>query len=198
MIKVIARAVVRPQATITSYYAVLRKAGMISTKGRGRSAQDLSSLDVARAIIVMLSADSLQQGEAITRLVGDLVYELFDRGCNLLGTFRLEDAVADVIAAKAARHHGRKTHPHLLLGDLANSDIELSITATHLSATIRVDGQDFEFIDLFQPCPAITYPDDWDELSMKDALINRSIMEGMAVTRTVNNYIIEQIAEAMP
>ena len=88
MIKVIAGAIARPQATVTSYYAVLRKGGMISTTGRGRSAQHLSSLDAARILIVMLSADSLQEGEAITELIGELRHERFNRNMELIGDIK--------------------------------------------------------------------------------------------------------------
>lgn len=198
MIKVIAHNIVRPQSTVTSFYAVLRKTGLISTRGRGRSAQDLSPLDVARALIVMLSADSLQQAEAVTELTGQLTHEVFNLNCELLDKITFEDALAEIIAAKADQHHGRPITPSRVLGDLATKNIEVSVTASNLSALITINGEEFHFIDDSGINPGITYPEEWDGISDVDQLVLRKIMGGMAVTRTIDDGIISRIAKAMP
>lgn len=198
MIRIIAGAIVRPEATVTSYYAVLRKAGMISTTGRGRSAQHLSSLDAARILIVMLSADSLQEGEAVTQLIGELRHERFDRQMNLLDEIQFEDAIAQIIDFKAALLKGRTPPECDLLGDLRSDEIEISVTATHLKAEIAVGGVLIDFIDLNFDHPPITYPDDWDEIPVKDRLMVRATMEGMSVTRAIDQLAIKRIAAAMP
>lgn len=198
MIKVIALHIARSQATVTSFYSVLRKSGMISTRGRGRSAQDLSPLDVARAIIVMMSADSLQQAEAITHLVGQLTHEVFNRSYELLGTITFENALAEIISAKADQHHGRQTQPGPILGDLTSKEIEISVTASHLQALITIEGEEFYFINVSGITPGMTYPDEWEDIPMIDQLVLRAIMEGMAVTRSINDQIITHISSAMP
>ena len=198
MIKVIADAIVRPQATVTSYYAVLRKGGLISTTGRGRSAQHLSSLDAARILIVMLSADSLQEGEAVTQLMGELWHERFDKQLNLIGEIQLEDALAHIIDFKAALLHGREPPECDLLGDLRSNDIEVRLTATHLTAEITVAGEETHFVNLSLDNPSITYPDDWDDIPMEERLIVRATMEGMSVTRAIDQLVIMRIAAAMP
>lgn len=198
MIKQIAGAIGRSEATVTSYYSVLRKAGLISTTGRGRSAQHLSSLDAARILIVMLSADSLQEGEAITQLVGELRHERFDRNMELVGEIRFEDALAHMIEFNAALLHGRTPPECGLLGDLRSEDVQIKVTATHLRAEIVVEEQEIQFIDTIMENPGMTYPEDWEGISMKDRLINRAIMEGMSVTRAVDQPAIKRIAAAMP
>lgn len=198
MIKVIADAIARPQATVTSYYAVLRKGGLISTTGRGRSAQHLSSLDAARILIVMLSADSLHEGEAVTRLVGKLRHERFDRGLNLLGEVQFEDALASMIAFKADLLHGRTPRDCSILGDMGANEIEVRVTATHLTAEIVVGGEDISFIDLSGINPPVAYPDDWAEIPMEERLVLRAMMEGMSVTRAIDHSVIKRIAAAMP
>lgn len=198
MIKVIADAIARPQATVTSYYAVLRKGGLISTTGRGRSAQHLSSLDAARIIIVMLSADSLQEGEAITELVGELQHERFNRNMELIGTIKFEDALAHMIEFHAALTHGRAPPECGFLGDLQSDDVQIRVTATHMRAEIVVEEEEIQFVDTIMENPGMTYPDDWEGISMKDRLINRAILEGMSVTRAVDQQAIKRIAAAMP
>lgn len=198
MIKVIADAIARPQATVTSYYAVLRKGGLISTTGRGRSAQHLSVLDVARILIVMLSADSLQEGEAVTRLVGALRHDRMDEDWNSICDLRFEDSLADLIAFKAACFHGRPAHDDGFLGDLKSDDVQVRVTATHLTAAIVVSGEETPFVDLSAGCPPFAYPDDWEEIPMKDRLILRAIMEGMSVTRAIDHSVISRVAAAMP
>lgn len=198
MIKVIAGAIARPQATVTSYYAVLRKGGMISTTGRGRSAQHLSSLDAARILIVMLSADSLQEGEAITELIGELRHERFNRNMELIGDIKFEDALAHMIEFHAALLHGRAPPECSLLGDLQSDDVQIRVTATHMRAEIVVEEEEIQFIDTMMENPGMTYPDDWEGISMKDRLINRAIMDGMSVTRAIDQLAIKRIAAAMP
>lgn len=198
MIKVIADAITRPQATVTSYYAVLRKGGLISTTGRGKSAQHLSSLDVARILIVMLSADALQEGEAVTELVGDLEHVLGDHDFNVVYQRRFEDALAHLIKFKAAKVHGRPAQGDDVLGDLDSNDIEIRVTATHLNAQIFVGGRETDFTEPFGRNPGITYPDDWDEIEVIDRLIVRATMGGMSVTRSVDQSVIAKIAAAMP
>jgi len=198
MIKVIADAIARPQASVTSYYAVLRKGGLISTTGRGKSAQHLSSLDVARILIVMLSADSLQEGEAVTRLVGELWHEQFDRGLNKLGEIQFEDALAAIIEFNADLLHKRMPPAESILGDLQADEIEIRVTATHLTAEIIVEGREISFIDLSGINPPVAYPDDWDEIPVEDRLVLRAMMEGMSVTRVIDHHVIKRIASAMP
>jgi hypothetical protein len=197
MIKVIADAIARPQATVTSYYAVLRKGGFISTTGRGRSAQHLSSLDAARILIVMLSADSLQEGEAVTKLVGELRHAQYDRAMNKLGEIQFEDALASIIEFHADLVHGRAPPAGSVLGNLRNTT-EVRVTATHLKAEIVVGGRESFFIDESGINPPIAYPDDWAELPVEDRLVLRAIMEGMSVTRTIDHHILNRIAAAMP
>lgn len=198
MIKVIADAIARPQASVTSYYAVLRKGGLISTTGRGKSAQHLSSLDVARILIVMLSADSLQEGEAVTRLVGELWHEQFDRGLNKLGEIQFEDALAAIIEFNADLLHKRMPRGESILGDLQADEIEIRVTATHLTAEIVVGGREISFIDLSGINPPVAHPDDWVEIPVEDRLVLRAMMEGMSVTRVIDHHVIKRIAAAMP
>lgn len=198
MIKVIADAIARPQATVTSYYAVLRKGGFISTTGRGRSAQHLSSLDAARILIVMLSADSLQEGEAVTKLIGQLEHGHYDRAMNKLGEIQFEDALASIIEFKADLLRGRAPPSESILGDLRTNEIEVRVTATHLTAEIVVGGDVSFFIDESGINPPIASPDDWAELPVEDRLVLRAIMEGMSVTRTIDHHVLNRIAGAMP
>lgn len=198
MIKVIAKAITRPQATVTSYYAVLRKGGLISTTGRGKSAQHLSSLDVARILIVMLSADALQEGEAVTQLVGELEHVLGDRDLNIVYQRRFEDALAQLIEFKAAQFHGRSAQGDDVLGDLNSNDIEVRVTATHLTAQILVDGRETDFTEPGVRDAGVTFPDDWDQIDVMDRLITRAVMGGMSVTRAIDHSVIAQVAAAMP
>lgn len=198
MIKVIAKAITRPQATVTSYYAVLRKGGLISTTGRGKSAQHLSSLDVARILIVMLSADALQEGEAVTQLVGELEHVLGDHDLNIVYQRRFEDALALLIEFKAAQFHGRPAQGDDVLGDLNSRDIEIRVTATHLTAQIFVDGRETDFTEPGVRDAGVTFPDDWDQIDVLDRLITRALMGGMSVTRSIDHSVIAQVAAAMP
>ncbi|PZT99003.1 MAG: hypothetical protein DI624_06515 [Brevundimonas sp.] len=198
MISVVAGAIARPQATVTSYYGVLRKGGLISTTGRGRSAQHLSSLDVARILIVMLSADSLQEGEAVTRLVGQLRHDRSDEEFNSICDLKFEGALARLIDFKTARLHGRPTNDEGHLGDLNSDDIQVRVTATHMTAEIIVAGETTQFVDLSGANPPVTYPDDWEEVSIEDRLILRAMMEGMSVTREIDQVVISRVVAAMP
>lgn len=198
MITVVASAIARPQATVTSYYGVLRKGGLISTTGRGRSAQHLSSLDVARILIVMLSADSLQEGEAVTRRVGQLRHDRLDEEFNSICDLQFEGVLARLIDFKAARFHGRPTNDESHLGDLNSDDIQVRVTATHMTAEIIVAGQVASFLDLSGANPPVAYPDDWEEVSIEDRLILRAVMEGMSVTREIDDRVISRVAAAMP
>lgn len=197
MTTVIADALSRPQATVRSYYAVLRKAGLISTTGRGKSAQHLSSLDVARILIVMLSADSLQEGPAVTELVGDLEHIQFSRKQEFLGSIRFEDALAHVIEFKAAEFHGRMRPECPLLGDLSSENLQVRVTATHLRGEIIAEDE-FWFQHVETNFPAMVTPDDWDEVSERERILVRSVMEGMSVTRAIDEIAIRVIAGAMP
>lgn len=200
MIKVIADAIARPQATVTSYYGVLRKGGLISTTGRGRSAQHLSALDVARILIVMLSADSLQEGEAITRLVGELQHIRLppegDLGDEPTHELQFEDSLARLIAFKADQAHGRAVNDGGALGDLS-SDVSVRVTATHLTAEIVANNQTTPFVSLAAEFEW-AHPDDWDTLSMEERLLTRAMMEGMSVTREIDRTVISKVAMAMP
>ena len=197
MIKVIADALARPQATVTSYYAALRKAGFISTTGRGKSAQDLSALDTARILIVMLSADSLNEAEAITDLVGDLAHAVGSEEEGITDWMIFEEAMASVIQSKADRIQNRTPCDTGLLGNLEKTKIEISVTATHLTANIKVNGSPFTFSS-FHDTPPVTYPDEWSEIPVRDRLLLRAMMEGMAVTRTITDGALNLIARAMP
>lgn len=198
MIKVVARAIARPQATVTSYYSVLRKAGMISTTGRGRSAQDLSPRDVARLIIVMLSADNLQEGAAITELMGELVHELLDENYDSHGSISFEDAIAHIITSQADIRHGRPptVHPLIELHDV--SEIRISATPTHLEARIDLGKISIPFFDRSYNDVAVTHPDQWNEIPIVDQLFLRAMMEGMMITRTIDGTSIKTIASSMP
>jgi len=200
MIGVIATAIARPQATVTSYYGVLRKGGLISTTGRGRSAQNLSPLDVARVLIVMLSADSLQEGEAVTRLVGQLWHTSFasEDDAKPVLDMEFESALAAIVAFKADQLHGRPLHDDGLLGNLATDEIHVSVTATHLLAEIRVGATTTEFSASSGEDPPVTHPDDWDDIPIRDRLLLRAMMEGMSVTRGIDNHVISKVAAAMP
>lgn len=200
MIGVIATAIARPRATVTSYYGVLRKGGLISTTGRGRSAQDLSPLDVARVLIVMLSADSLQEGEAVTRLVGQLWHTSFasEDDVKPILDIEFESALAGIVALKADQLHGRSLRDDGLLGNLATDEIQVSVTATHLSAEIRVGAATTEFSASSGEDPPVTHPDDWDDIPIRDRLLLRAMMEGMSVTRSIDNHVISKVAAAMP
>lgn len=197
MIKVIAGALARPQATVTSYYAALRKAGFISTTGRGKSAQDLTALDTARILIVMLSADSLNEAEAITDLVGDLAHAVGSEEEGITDWMIFAEAMASVIQYKADRIQNRTPCDTSLLGNLENTKIEISVTATHLTANIKVNGSPFIFSN-FHDTPPVTYPDEWSEIPVRDRLLLRAMMEGMAVTRTITDGALNLIARAMP
>ena len=197
MIKVIARALVRPQATVTSYYAALRKADFISTTGRGKSAQDLSSLDVARILIVMLSADALNESEAVTELVGTLAHIQGNEYEEITGRIGFEEALATIIQAKADSHHGRKQEPHPLLGNIASLPIDIKVTATHLTAEIIINSREY-FFSSWDDCPPVTHPDEWSEVSIRERLLLRAMMEGMAVTRMITDGALNLIVRAMP
>lgn len=198
MIRVIAAAIARPQATVTSFYGVLRKAHLISTTGRGRSAQHLSPLDVGRILIVMLSADSLQEGEAVTQLIGDLWHR---RGGEddpePPEEIQFEGALAKLIGFLADDHHGRAPVDNGMLGNLRADQVRVQVTATHMSAQIIVGSQRTEFSSFFES-PPMSYPDDWEALAPRDRLLLRALMEGMSVTREIGHTALRQVAAAMP
>lgn len=199
MIKVVAHAIARPHATVTSYYSVLRKAGMISTTGRGRSAQDLSSLDVARILIVMLSADNLQEGAAITELMGNsLCLPWHEDDQEALGSISFEDAIANIIAFRANIAKGRPATAHPLLGDLTQSEITISATPTHLEACIETKTAILPFCGTGSVDTTMTYPDEWHDIPIHERLELRAMMEGMKVTRSINDLMIRIISEKMP
>lgn len=199
MIKVVADAIARPQATVTSYYSVLRKAGLISTTGRGRSAQDLSACDVARILIVMLAADNLQEGAAITELMGNsLCSPWYEDDQEDLGSITFEDAIANIITFRADTAKGRPATAHPLLGDLTQSDITISATPTHLEALIETKTAILPFSGVGSVDPDIIYPDDWDDIPIHERLELRAMMEGMKVTRSINDLMIRKISERMP
>lgn len=198
MIGVIARAIARPQATVTSFYAALRKGGLISTTGRGRSAQHLSSLDVARILIVLLSADSLQEGESVTRLVGDLWHlRGGEDDAQPPQELQFEVALSRLIGFLADIHHGRAAQDDEFLGDLRTDEIRVRVTATHLSAEIIVGSQITEFSS-FDETPAVSHPDDWERLQVRDRLLLRATMEGMSVTRGIDHTVLKLVGAAMP
>jgi hypothetical protein len=198
MIKVVADAIARPQATVTSYYGVLRKGGLIATTGRGRSAQHLSSLDVARILIVMLSADSLSEGEEITRLVGDLWHirggvDDAEPGHQL----QFERTLSGLITFLADLSNGRTPEDEGLLGNLRSEKIAVRVTATHLEADIIVDTQVTNFSS-FAEAPPVSNPDDWERLSYRDRLLLRALMDGMSVTRGIDYLVLKRVAAARP
>ena len=199
MLKIVADTIVRPQATVTSYYSVLRKAGMISTTGRGRSAQDLSAVDVARILIVMLSADNLQEGSVITHLMGNCWCQpWYEDDKEDLGSITFEDAIANIITFRANLAKGRPATAHPLLGDLTQSEIVISATPTHLEALIETKNVSLPFFGMGSINPGMTYPDDWHEISIAERLELRAMMEGMKVTRSINDLMIQRISERMP
>lgn len=198
MIGVIANAIARPQATVTSFYGALRKGGLISTTGRGRSAQHLSPLDVARILIVMLSADSLQEGEAVTRLVGDLWHVRGgDDDPEPPQELQFEVALSRLIEFLANVQRGRTAQDDGFLGDLRSGVIGVRVTATHLTAEIIVGSQVTEFSSFEEP-PPVSHPDDWEGLQVRDRLLLRAMMEGMSVTRGIDHTVLKLVAAAMP
>ncbi|MFN4041886.1 MAG: hypothetical protein ACK4I0_09510 [Brevundimonas sp.] len=200
MIGVIAAAIARPQATVTSYYEVLRKGGLISTTGRGRSAQHLSPLDVARILIVMLSADALQEGDAVTRLVGQLWHTSFtsEDDAEPAIDIQFENALARIIAFEADQRRGRSPVDDGLLGNLATHNVQVRVTATHLTAEISFGSVTTEFLASSAESPPVTHPSEWNEIPIRDRLILRAMMEGMSVTRSIDNHVISKVAAAMP
>lgn len=199
MIGVIADAIVRPDATVRSFYGVLRKGGLISTTGRGRSAQHLAPLDVARVLIVMLSADALQEGEAVTRLVGGLRHVRLTSKDEWepAHDIAFEDAVAHVIAMKAEKMKGRPISDDGALGDIT-SPVRIRVTATNLSAEIVAQDQTTPFVDLGDSPAGLERPNEWEGVSMEERLLLRAMMGGMSVTREIDDLAIKKIAAAMP
>lgn len=198
MTKVIADAIARPPSTVTSYYAVLRKGGLISTTGRGKGAQHLSPLDVARILIVMLSADALQEGEAITQLVGALERERSYEDAGSAVDLRFENALAGLIDFKAKELRRLDPANFSPLGDLRSEAIEVRVTATDLKAEVIVDG----LSTWFSAPPYVHFPTidprDWQRLPMKERLIHRATIEGMSVTRSIDQLVLYKVACAMP
>src|SRR5262249_45073855 len=67
---------VLPTATVTSYYRVLRQAGLVTKRGRGRSAAKMSAEDVAKLLITLMGADSLEEAPPVCGVLVQLVSPL--------------------------------------------------------------------------------------------------------------------------
>lgn len=191
MIKVIADVLARPNATVTSYYAALRKAGMISTTGRGRSAQDLSPLDVARILIVMLSADNLQEAAAISHLIGSCTHKPWDEKSPSI-TF--EHALSLIIAGRADYINGRPTQTHLILGDFVKNSFCAEVNSTRLDANIITKNGYLEFSTPNPSEEIISKIDNYKDVIYKIHYKNK----GIICSRSITDIMIGRISEKMP
>lgn len=72
MIEVTARALLLPEVTVGSYYRAIREEGLVKTGGRGRSAAQVSALDVARLLIAILASELVRDAPRAVGVFGDL------------------------------------------------------------------------------------------------------------------------------
>lgn len=202
--KLVAAALALPEATVTSYYRVIRDAGVIAKGGRGRSAPHLSALDTSRLVITLMSAEALSEAPEITRLIGNTECQYLEGmdpdddpehpTTGTLESIRFEDALAQLIAFRAVSSQSVGSP---VLGDLGSDALFVRVAATRLTAEIEIDGSTVEFQHGYDEY-VVTDPNDWAGLSIRERLERRPVLEGMKVTREIDYLAIKKIASGLP
>jgi len=199
MTKIVAEALALPEATVISYQTMLRKAGLMTMGGRGRSAPQMTPLDIARLIIALMGSDALADAVAVVELWGALEYifadaehipsELDDIGLaifdDLLGRHNFESAVAELIQANATRRQGKRTASWFGF-KLDGHDLTLNLTASALEASIIVGPFQFQYRRTSEPANPAP-PDEWYTLPAKERLVARAGHPGMRTLRSLGH-----------
>ncbi len=196
LIRIMARALALPSATVTSYHRVLREHGMITKGGRGRSAATMSAEDVARLLIALLSADNLEEAPYITQLMCDAPSTAFDD--DDIPVIGFEKAVVILLYQLREVESGTMSKSGLLPGldRVRAGHLTLKVSASLLCAYIVNVKLVLEFCrsDNYP----ITFPDDWMSLPVEERLLARAQIGGLLITRLVNRAVLRDIAAALP
>lgn len=194
-----AQALWLPEATVTSYYRVLREAGQLPTGGRGRSARPMTARDIARLLIGLMASDALAEAAEVTELVCRLRCIHFEAGEScpqlasvlLSGTF--EEAVTLVVASKQAKREGRQSAE--LARFVGDSNIEIRVHPTELTAQLCIGVVEATFHMDHVPAH-LTVAHEKAALTLRDRIIARASHTGMQVTRSINGAdIFELVGE---
>ncbi len=186
------------ESTATSYVRILNADGLITRGGRGRSAPDMTSRDIARAVIALMAAESLDEVAAITHLVRQAEYVFavpneWSSGDEpssydwLRLTF--EDALTDQIEffSGGAALTGDAVIPF----DGDNTSVEIS--STSLIAAIQVGTETFEFAS--NENEPVSYADDWPDLPARERLVARSLIGGINVRKSITHLELRELGK---
>jgi hypothetical protein len=219
--KIVAEALELPHSEVTSYFRVLREGGLMTVGGRGRSAPVMTSLDVSRLVICLMSAEALAQGVASTELVGALLFagsfeadwvhlidgpgdgrgegtkwteDVPEEGEDSLPSVIFEHALAALIELKADRR-GAAEQLDWFPADL-DGEIHVSVTLNKLRATIAASGIHAIFEE-DDRTDGYTSPDDWVNLPFKERMHARTIAGGLTTTRSISETELYRLAKAI-
>jgi hypothetical protein len=198
MIEVIAAALSLPKARVTSYYSALRKAGLISTTGRGKSAHDLTSIDVARILISMLCSDSIDEVDTLTNIFKDLSFngDQFDEYSDSQPT--LEEAIAYIINAYTNHYKERTSNGEFIFKIAPSSQITLETINDKISSEITIDNKCYHFYYYATEDSTLIHPNNWDKVSKYEKFLARKQLVGMSTKRSVTHFSLKYIAKNMP
>ena len=201
LVGVMARALNLPIATVSSYYRVLREAGLVTKGGRGRSAPQVSARDVARLLITLMSADALSEGAAACELIGEtqatvmLSDVLGDGRGQDVDTISFEEAVIALLNGKAADQSVEMHRLPVSLFWVQPASFSVRVSATSLSAEIVSDDIVLPFSLITDAI--VTDPEDWESLTTRERLIARSVIARMDVTRTITQSEFRDVSLAL-
>lgn len=174
MLSVMAEALNVSDSKVTVYYKALRAKGLISTTGRGRSAQDVKPLDASRLLIAMLSASSIKEAADMSELVGG--YQLHETDELVL----FEEYLARIIT--------NSEHTYRL---------SIAITPNELNARVKSENLDLYFSHPEDDICERYHPDDWATMTLKERLILRGTLHGIRETRAIDGYVLSNIASCL-
>lgn len=140
MIQVAARALLLPEVTVGSYYRAIREEGLVKTGGRGRSAAQVSALDVARLLIAILASELVRDAPEAVGVFGDLrqagsevelVKPIAGDRLGLPGEHRFEEGLVAVLELLSSRRRAQTAGGEDLVYRFG-VDVELSDLQAHL------------------------------------------------------------------
>jgi hypothetical protein len=202
MIATVSGALNVPEATVASYYRVLREEGLVTKGGRGPSAPDLSALDAARLLIALMSADSLAEGAAITDLMGNATCDFViggdpdDPGSGSFESLTFEEALEWLLSQEAEKRGGGPQAPApFIFAGLDLENIKISVTASTLSAMVSTNESQIQFD--FTSNYEVTDANEWRDMSIRDRLLARSTIARLIVIRQISRAEIRDISMAI-
>lgn len=202
MTNIVAEALALPEATVVSYQTMLRKSGLITIGGRGRSAPQMTPLDVSRLVIAILGAEALAEATAVVELFGALLCQDVQIQSEVpayngrVSNYNLEDAFAMLLKCHLAAQENREADCKWFGLDVREHSHMFSLFPHELFATIKVGPVECYYQYNFVQAEIIPR-NKWPNLPIKDRLIARSYIHGILIRRSIGDYGIMAAAGAL-